>query len=169
MLMLDCISEESPKRLDALLSFIPDQLLDKAIAAKKDKGQVSSEQQPTQPISFQDILQLVREGDLQVQDHLFDSMAMRLLIFQRPQGVEQEGGPVILSSLMKKEGEGVARVLVQSAMESKTLTVAMTLQDELVSQYRSSPILEAAWRLKSISGDEEGEGEEGSLQHERPT
>lgn len=147
-------------RLDNLLDYVPDSLLDKVIAKKKRKTGIPGEEkesdadtvrQPPVDITFDDILSLMKVGDIQ---SFFDSFAMRLLVFQLPSPSPGGGGPRILSSLMKNNAVGVHRVLVCSGREEEVLTVTLQLQESLVgSQYRMAPRLEHLWRLQRIQGE----------------
>lgn len=58
------------------------------------------------------------------------------------------------------------RCLVRSESgEEAILTLSMQRQEELVPQYRTSPLIRSVWRLLSITGELEGDrGEQGGLQ-----
>jgi hypothetical protein len=80
-------------------------------------------------VCFTDILELLKVGDIQVSDLLFDSYAMRMIIYQQP-----SAPPQLLSSLMTASDRCLHRLLVRTGSEACVLTVDMQLQEGLISQ-----------------------------------
>jgi|LauGreDrversion4_1035100.scaffolds.fasta_scaffold165551_1 hypothetical protein len=85
---------------------------------------------------------------------LFDSYAMRALVFQRP--VEP---PLVLSSLMISDESTLHRFAAKVGAEEIILTISMQLSEGLVGQFRGSPRITPLWRLKSVSGESEWGGD----------
>ena len=85
---------------------------------------------------------------MQVTDMLFDSYAMRCLVFQPP-----TEPPRLLSSLMISEECSLHRFMSRAGAEEVILTVTMQLSEGLVGQFRGSPKVTPIWRLKSVTGE----------------
>ena len=125
--------------LDALLEFVPDEVIDKVIDARRCRGGGG---EPSW-LRFSDVLQ-VNEGV-----HLYlDSFAVRHLAHGAPAAL------ALLSAVRVSPERYLQRCAVTGAGgEEAVLSFEMLQQDCLQSQYKGPPLVRKRWMLRSVRGE----------------
>lgn len=132
----ECLRIICARDLDALIDFVPDEVIDDMLQSRK------SLRQP-EPLTFADVLQFAN------QKHLYlDTFSVRNLVHSAPTSVK------VLSSLRVSYDKYLQRCLIVSPSgEECILSFTLTLQDCLQPRYRSAPTVAKCWRLRAIIGE----------------
>lgn len=121
---------------DALLEFLPDEVIDRALEHSKLSGK-------TEDLQLEDILRTSSHDLLYL-----DTYALRNLVYASPESVR------VLSSMQVSADKFLQRcAIVAPSGEECVLTFTLSLQEAMESQYRGPPLVTRKWMLSAVVGE----------------
>eukprot|EP00884_Botryococcus_braunii_P014570 jgi/Botrbrau1/23113/Bobra.0243s0046.2 len=140
----ECICHAKARNLQALLSFVPDQVIELAIQRKGGRGSGKTKQDYCS-VTFEDIVRAGSEIGF-----MADAWAFRHLVYAPPRDIQ------VLSGLKVESGRYLMRCLSYSSSgEEGILTFGLRQEECLVPHYKGFQ-LSTRWALDRVSGEQGG-------------